>query len=350
MRLAIRCNASHGLGLGDLICGLVLAGAAREAGLEPWLIVNDDPAVARLMAGWDGPWHTVPSGLSPKEDALLLAGLLRNNPVDMLFVIRFDQDLHAYAALKAGPVPLLGCIDFWSAFPPEFDLAVNWDPTALDDYDFAAYSHTRFLLGPRYVLLKPEINGLAPRQSEPERPRRLLVTMGGTDVSHLTLPVLRALEECGDDWDLELIVGAGYRDHHQLAEFLDWTPLRVEVRENAADMGRLLNRADLVITAGGLTLFESLALGRPTLAVAAVPHQEPRCREFARRGAAVFLGCAGELKAANIAGEIDRLADAGFRRELHQRARSQVGTQGPALIAGKIAELMQPCLSAVSSA
>lgn len=350
MKLAIRCNASHGLGLGDLVCGLVLAGAARSAGLEPWLIVNDDPAVARVMEARDVPSLTVPSGLSPAQDAEMLAGLLARDPVDMLFVIRFDQDLHPYAALKAGPAPLLGCIDFWSAFPPEFDLAVNWDPTALSDYDFASYPHTRFLLGPRYVLLQQEIRFLLPREQEPARPGRLLVTMGGTDVSHLTLPVLAALEACEGDWEVELIVGAGYADHTELADFLDRTRLLLRVRENAPNMGRLLNQADLVITAGGLTLFESLALGRPTLAVSAVPHQETRCREFARRGAAVFLGCAGELKAANIAREINRLFDAGIRQNLSRRARNEVGTQGPALIAEKIAELMQPCLSAVSSA
>lgn len=340
MKLAIRCNASHSLGLGDVVCGLVLADAARSQGVEPVLIVNDEPVVDRLMQSTKHDYLTVPSGLSPARDALMLEKVLAERRAGMLFVIRFDQDLFPYAGLKERLGLALGCVDFWSAFPPAFDLAVNWDPTAEADYEFSAYPDTVFMLGPRFVFLKPEISGLAPRKAEPAGMEKVLVTMGGTDLNGLTLPVLRALQDHQDPLQVTLVVGAGYKDHAGLREFLKTARQPIEVVENAQDMGRLLNRADLVITAGGLTLFESLVLGRPSLAVAAVKHQEPRCREFSQRGAAVFLGCAGELKTANITDEIDHLADHGIRQKLHAQAKVQVGDEGPALVAGKIKEMM----------
>lgn len=111
-KLAIRCNASPFLGLGDLVCGLIVAAQAQARGLEAVLIVDRTPSAAALLAQRPFPCHLMEPGLDPDREIPLLRDILARERASFLFIIRFDRSLAPYDQLKAGLGLGLGCVDF----------------------------------------------------------------------------------------------------------------------------------------------------------------------------------------------------------------------------------------------
>ena len=106
---------------------------------------------------------------------------------------------------------------------------------------------------------------------------------------------------------------------------------------NVADMGPHLARADVVVTAGGLTLFEALGLQRPCLCLPAVEHQRWRCEGLHAAGAAVTVDPAGGREA--LVQSLRTLAPMATRRELSRQAAAVVGLDGLSRIVDALLDL-----------
>lgn len=99
-------------------------------------------------------------------------------------------------------------------------------------------------------------------------------------------------------------------------------------------LGPALADADLVLTAAGVTLLESLALGRPTVAVILAENQR-RAAGGAAAADAAIVGV--EAKAAGLAAEL--AGDLERRRSLSAAARNLVDGRGAGRVAEAIVDL-----------
>jgi UDP-2,4-diacetamido-2,4,6-trideoxy-beta-L-altropyranose hydrolase len=113
-------------------------------------------------------------------------------------------------------------------------------------------------------------------------------------------------------------------------------PVGVDVFVTDAGVGEWLAAADVVVTAGGVTLLESLFLGRPTIAIALADNQRRAIATAHREGACVAtdVGAAAEACVA-------LLGDLEARRRLSDNAQRLVDGRGAARIAGVVQSLVQ---------
>jgi spore coat polysaccharide biosynthesis predicted glycosyltransferase SpsG len=101
--------------------------------------------------------------------------------------------------------------------------------------------------------------------------------------------------------------------------------------------------ADVAIVAGGVTLYETCAIGVPAVALAVVPAQRPAIRAFAAAGAVIDAGgvSAGRASIARAAAGVARLvANRRLRQTMTRRARQIVDGQGTARVAARIQALV----------
>lgn len=129
-------------------------------------------------------------------------------------------------------------------------------------YDDLVPEHCQKLLGPQYLIMRDEFIDI--RQNRRERNyqvENLLVFMGGTDPTHETMKVLKALEifsfskvniVCGNGNEQKELIQSickkrGYQYHQQINY-----------------MASLMNEADFSIGAGGLTTWERCYVGIPS--------------------------------------------------------------------------------------
>ena len=100
--------------------------------------------------------------------------------------------------------------------------------------------------------------------------------------------------------------------------------------------------ADAAIVAGGVTLYETMALGVPAVGLAVVPEQRPAIRAFAARRALIdACGTSASPKAiATAAASVARLLDEpSLRRQMRREARRLVDGRGVYRVAAHIASI-----------
>jgi UDP-2,4-diacetamido-2,4,6-trideoxy-beta-L-altropyranose hydrolase len=168
---------------------------------------------------------------------------------------------------------------------------------------------TRTLLGCRWALLRREFRDWrgGPREVPPE-PRNILVTLGGADPDGVTLRALEALHRSRFRGSLRCIVLAGAANP-RLGDLRTAAAgdAAIELRSNAADMPPLMAWADLAITAGGSTCWETAFMGLPTLTIVIAENQERVARGLDAAGAVCNLGWFERVEAGAIGVAIDSL-------------------------------------------
>lgn len=195
--------------------------------------------------------------------------------------------------------------------------------------------YTRLLLGLRYAMLRREFWPWRDWQREvPETARKILVTLGGGDPENVTGKVIQALEQAKVE-AIEAIVIAGGANHYspQLEKSIDNLPFSARLARNVADMAELMAWADLSITAGGSTCWETAFMGLPSLVIILAENQRPVAVALSAAKVARNLGFHQELAPDNLTRALgDLLADQAARAEMSQRGQTLVDGEGPARV------------------
>lgn len=177
------------------------------------------------------------------------------------------------------------------------------------------------LAGASHALVDPAL--AASSATDPSAPvARVLVTVGGHDPSGRAGAVAAAVaHRLGPAIEVGQVVGPwAAPDEHP-----DAAPGVVPVRTDGG-LGPHLARADLVVTAGGVTLLEALALGRPTIVLVVAENQRTAAQAAVEAGAAVR---ADADRPAEVAEAAARLAgDPEDRARLAAAARHLVDLGG----------------------
>ncbi len=146
------------------------------------------------------------------------------------------------------------------------------------DYSNSAYS--TLLSGSNYVIVRDPFIGVQ-RNHSGGRLKRILITMGGTDIRN-TVPILLDTV-CKKYSDIEFDVVIGSKGKH-------WECGKVSVSDNvfihfnvnAAEMKNIMVKADLAISAAGQTIYELLATQTPFIAIQVIENQENNIRALIR--------------------------------------------------------------------
>lgn len=147
------------------------------------------------------------------------------------------------------------------------------------------------LLGPKYALLRPEFRQA--RQFCRMRGNgvdRVLVYFGGNDPENLTGMALEALN-CPELSHLLVELVAGSNNQH-LECLKNQVPKRPGTRFHVQPkyFTELLLRADLCIGAGGITTWERLCLGLPSIVITVAENQEAFTAELDKDKCVIWIG------------------------------------------------------------
>jgi UDP-2,4-diacetamido-2,4,6-trideoxy-beta-L-altropyranose hydrolase len=199
------------------------------------------------------------------------------------------------------------------------DLVIDPDPGA----DARVHSTAAVVFaGAPYALVDPSLRAL-PCAPVREVVRHVLVTTGGSDAEGLGARVASSLADALPAAEIRQVVGPwGFASADE----------RIRTVHAPNGLGPDLAAADIVVTAGGVTMLEACCLGRPTVAFAIAPGQGRALAGAAHVGAVMAVDVSS---AADVAA---RLADdVNARSRLSTSARVLVDGQGAARVAAVIA-------------
>jgi spore coat polysaccharide biosynthesis predicted glycosyltransferase SpsG len=135
------------------------------------------------------------------------------------------------------------------------------------------------LFGPRYWILRPEFYRFRKiGKEQPLKVQNIMLIFGGSDPLNFSTLATNTLLETGEDFNLMLVLGAGFEHRSQLDKVLEANtgfPGTVNVVNNMTNVAENMYNHDLVLTSPGLSFFEALVVGTPVI----VFHQNEFQRE-----------------------------------------------------------------------
>lgn len=205
----------------------------------------------------------------------------------------------------------------------DVDLVIDPTPGART----SGYSGTprRVFAGAAYAIVAPDFA----ERPRPPRPRveRVLVTLGASRAGAPAPALAAAVAARHPGLRVQLAIGP----------WLDAAVIAgVEVVDAPHGLGELIRDADIVVTAGGVTLLEACASARATVSIPIAENQHHAVNFLVRAGATVR----SELETAPEA--IGRLIDdANARQQLGRTARTTIDGAGATRVAGALIELAE---------
>ena len=284
-----RTEAGPVVGLGHLQRSLSLAAALAELGLRSYFCTNDEPQVlTRVRAqGFDGCTATAAEPWGEDDASRTAARAAELGSVAM--VIDADRQTEEYLVrLRESGVPLCSVIDRAPhAFPSQ--LVIGGDADAADLEIKSTFGDTQFLLGPRYMILRPEFWDVSPPAIAGQA-RHVLLTLGGADPFDLTPALVTRLASETDTSEITVIVGPFFRNRDRIDRAAEGGAARVTTVTSPDTVRELMDAADLAVSGGGQTLYELARVGCPALALRFAANQDAQLAIFEERGFLRRLG------------------------------------------------------------
>ncbi len=184
------------------------------------------------------------------------------------------------------------------------------------------------LLGPRYGLVSPRFADI--RAPVSNVVRHILVIFGHLDQFNATGLALEALSlALASPDDCQVTVVLGSRAPHlntvrrQIADLGD----RYSMLVGVSDMPATLTGVDLIIGAGGVSLFERALAGIPSISMTIAENHRRFTEEAGKQGVTLYAGVAREIDASALAETIRDIVDSDAQR-------AKIAAIGPSIVDG----------------
>lgn len=190
------------------------------------------------------------------------------------------------------------------------------------------------LLGPAHALIAAEFR---PDGRDRERVETVLVSMGRADAANATGLALEALLLArAEGFAPRVLVALGADCPHLTAVkgMLERFDGAAELHVDTFAMTTLMNRADLIIGAGGVGLQERVAMAIPSVTLVAAENQAPSTVAAVEKGLTALGLPQGAVTPGRLRDDIVRLAaDPIARRTMAARGPTVIDGKGPARVA-----------------
>jgi UDP-2,4-diacetamido-2,4,6-trideoxy-beta-L-altropyranose hydrolase len=313
----IRVDSAVWMGIGHVSRCLTLAEELRRNGVEVLFVCREHTGAA---LGWiesfDFPLRRLPvSGQRSVpasyadwlgEDWRLDSGrteeIIRqySASVDWLIVDHYGIDQKWEEAMR-NVARRIFVIDDLADRRHDCDLLLDHNIHDGEPYRDLVPQSAKVLSGPEYALLREEFReARAHVEVRSGLVRRIVLFFGGSDPTGETVKALFALQQLDiADIEVDVIVGEGNPRKDEVAQIcssLDHVQFHCQV----PGMARFLAHADLALGAAGVSSWERLALGVPTLVVAVADNQVENMQHLDRLGVAIGMGASSEVSAASM--------------------------------------------------
>lgn len=357
-KILFRADGSCKLGLGHIMRCLSLAQYFRMEGINSLFVIKDhDRRIAELVVSYGFEVESLPANINCNEDSARTIEITKQNGVKILLTDLSNSEMmsipDAYAQYfknikQAGIFSLaidgldVDCISKKTAVSADI-VVIPYCGAEKANYHFSPF--TRPLLGPSYFIFRQDIINAAAGNAGiiKGKAKNIFITMGGGDPCNLSVKALRAFAKNGrNGLNVRIAVGKAFSSSavRELESIVANSSSDAYVLENmgatpqANNFVQSLFWADVVVTAAGLTKYEAILLGKPTLIISHDKIVETSSELFCRETGAIHLGCHERVSESRIIDAVNKLIeDDNLRVEMYERGRRILDGKGNERIA-----------------
>ena len=322
MNILFRVEATKELGLGHLTRCLVLAEKFRELRNDVDIsFITASDSVKRAANHYGFKVFCLPR-IYNNVDELKCYGSKLNGSICVTDIPNIPENY-----LKT--LKLRGCLvvslddESDTVFYSHILIKPNLNPNVNHSYS----SETQYYEGPKYVILKKELKTYAEKMKlVNEYPKSLFVCFGGSDNNNITQKVVNLVKNF--DLNSTIIIGSLYSYQDELLKSIKGLD-NIDVKRDVSDIGEFICDADMAIISGGTLLYETAALGTPSIVVCQNKDQTDESNFFAKNRAAINLGLFDKIGEDVIKNTIlELMSDCNARKLLSKNAKKLIDTNG----------------------
>lgn len=326
MNVLFRVDSSSQIGSGHLMRCLTLAGQLKKQGEEVAFICRDLegnltelvrkqgyelhllPRTAKddTLTGYAA-WLTV-SQERDAEETISIIGKL--SAVNRLVVDSYAID-ETWEKLLRPYVQEIFVIDDLANRRHDCDVLLdqNYYLDKEHRYDGLVPEACKLLLGPEHALLREEFYEAKKHLRKRDGSiHNVLVFYGGSDLTDETTKAIHALIELNlSGVTADVIVGASNGQNDRIRELCSQHEF-LHYHEQVSNMAEFMNNADLMLGAGGTTLWERIFLGLPAIVTATAANQVEACECCSLAGYIEYIGIYSDVSSEDICREINKVA------------------------------------------
>ncbi len=332
-------EASWEIGMGHLMESLALAESFQSRGIFCHFIVNSYPPAEELLFSKNISFDILSIGQVEK----VCQRIKRHSKKTCVIVNHRNVELSSLKRLqKALLIDVV--IDQPGNKRIRCDLLIN-SAIVPEWFEYTIENHKpKFCFGADFAILREEFIKLHKKEKTfPDTNRKVLVTMGGVDRTGATLRIMEALKQLDRTVNSEIILGSGFAHLTEFKRiFKRLNEQTCTYAQGVDDLAVRMQKADVVISAGGNTLYEMACVGTPGIVLWEDPHEDRVGQAFAEKGIVLHLSQGVNMPVSKIREGIERLLNCKEKRiEMSQCGKKLVDGQGTSRIYTAIVNLMQ---------
>lgn len=304
-------------GFGHLMRVVSLWEAFTEKSITPILYVNGDSSVVDILreiehkrVNWIDQFNEISDELQDTEIAVIDS---------------YKTPCELYQKI-ANRVKLPVFIDDYQRIKYPRGIILNCNLYA-ENLVYPKVEDQQVLKGSSYSLLRKEFWEVQEKPMR-EKVESILVTMGGSDIRNLTMPVLNVVQNMMKDLRLDVIISNAFSDtFEKKRNFLE----NVDVHYNSTtrEIKEIMMDSDLAISGGGQTLLELAGIGVPTIVIGIVDNQKLIIESLKNESVFDFAGWYDEGQLfEKLTSNLNRLRNSGIRKQRSQQLRKLVDGKG----------------------
>lgn len=317
MLAVIRADASTSIGSGHVMRCLTLAhrlkkeknakvvfvmrvlpgnliGVVEKQGFEVLKLL---PANQKYSLSGYGLWLTVPMEVDAQQTIEVLQHYLQEHGcevVDRLIVDSYALDEQWELMLRPYCREIM-VIDDLANRKHDCDILLDQNFYLNKDVRYAGLvpEHCKMLLGPEHALLREEFYEAKKHLRKRDgNIKNILVFYGGSDLTNETEKAIKALVQLHDEgysFTADIITGVS-NSRREKIKYLCSKYHFFHYYCQVSNMAEFMNKADLMLGAGGSTTWERLYMELPALVTAVAENQIQGCRDCSQAGLIDYLG------------------------------------------------------------
>jgi UDP-2,4-diacetamido-2,4,6-trideoxy-beta-L-altropyranose hydrolase len=285
-----RVDGSPEIGTGHVMRCLALAQAMKNAGI-PCRCVSSalTPSLKKRIQECGLPMDMIDTVAGTGDDAAKTIDLLQAHAAEWLVIDGYIFGKEYSSVVRKAGAHVLCIDDVGQIDTHDADVILDQNIATSVEY-YADATDAKLLLGPRYALLRSEFQHWQDWRRPEQKPKNILITMGGSDPDNVTSRVIKMLEKFPTPLILTVIVGGANRHHDAIASAAQSSPHAVHVLHDVQDMPQVLSQADIAICAGGTTTYEMMFMQLPMLTVILARNQEAVAHAVEQADCGLCLG------------------------------------------------------------
>lgn len=328
MKILIITEGGNRRGLGHITRCLSLYHEFEKKKLKPCMIINDDSFARQYLRGRNVKVY------KNSDDVLNYC-----KKASCVIVDSYDLKKEIYEKIKDSS-DFLTCIDDNNRMTYPGDMLVNGSICAKDlKYDLS--NGRTYFLGPEFMPLRPEFIKVREKSVIRSNIKNILITFGGNDPQDMTPKIRDFIAYKMPEARLVIIIGKA---------FCNTERFRINRNKNisycynlkASDMLENMLQSDVVVSAGGQTLYELARTGVPVIGICVASNQINNLKGWEKKGFLKFAGWHDDKDLfCNLGKHLDKLQDADTRRKMAFSGRRLVDGKGAERIVSRILEALK---------